>query len=161
LLRSSLWGLGLRYRLHWRTPTGRPDIVITARKLAVFVDGCFWHGCPVHYSRPSTQADYWAEKLRRNVERDRRQTLALEALGWTVLRTWEHEVHDDALAVATRISEVASGVVQPAATPEWRIVCVTPLSLKPGFERCLQQDLRDPTCRRTIDVLRKSIRVTT
>ena len=70
----------------------RPDFVFTARRLAVFVDGCFWHGCPRHGTRPRGNAGFWRAKFRRNRERDRRDTRNLRRAGWKVLRLWEHEL---------------------------------------------------------------------
>ncbi|GAB3156166.1 very short patch repair endonuclease [Microbispora hainanensis] len=94
-LRSALHRLGYRYRKDLRLDLGdvrvRPDIVFTGRKLAVFVDGCFWHVCPEHGRQPTTNEWYWAPKLRRNVERDRAADAALTAAGWQVVRLWEHE----------------------------------------------------------------------
>ncbi|MEV4568639.1 very short patch repair endonuclease [Nonomuraea sp. NPDC049419] len=94
-LRSALHRLGYRYRKDFRLDLGevkvRPDIVFTARKVTVFVDGCFWHVCPQHGREPTTNEWYWTPKLRRNIERDHRVNAALDAAGWTVLRLWEHE----------------------------------------------------------------------
>lgn len=95
LLRSALWAAGLRYRLHVRIIDFYPDVVFLCKKVAVFIDGCFWHGCPVHYVRPRTRESFWANKLVENVERDRRQTLTLESNGWRVVRVWEHEVQGE------------------------------------------------------------------
>lgn len=93
-LRSLLHREGLRFRVDMalRTSTGlvRPDVVFTKARLAVFVDGCYWHGCPEHGRVPKVNASYWGPKLARNVERDRANTAALEENGWTVLRFWEH-----------------------------------------------------------------------
>jgi DNA mismatch endonuclease (patch repair protein) len=103
VLRSALHRLGYRYRKDFllRFPDEvrvRPDIVFTARKVAVFVDGCFWHVCPQHGRQPTTNEWYWAPKLRRNMERDRRVNTALTDAGWQVVRIWEHESLEDALA---------------------------------------------------------------
>jgi DNA mismatch endonuclease (patch repair protein) len=68
----------------------RPDIVFTRRRVAVFVDGCFWHGCPDHGNVPSSNLEYWVPKLAANAERDRRVNVALEGDGWVVVRIWEH-----------------------------------------------------------------------
>ncbi len=69
----------------------RPDIVFVSARVAVYVDGCFWHECPEHGSAPKANREWWAEKLRANVERDRRHDAALRAAGWEVIRIWEHE----------------------------------------------------------------------
>lgn len=94
-LRQLLHAAGLRYRVDYRPDVkdlrSRPDIVFTRRKIAVFVDGCFWHACPEHCVVPSSNTDYWIPKLRANVERDRRNDRLLEGAGWLVLRVWEHE----------------------------------------------------------------------
>jgi DNA mismatch endonuclease (patch repair protein) len=93
-LRRALWKAGFRYRLRLRLP-GSPDVVFLHARLAVFVDGCFWHGCPVHYTKPVRNAVFWREKLKHNVRRDRAADQALAGLGWSVLRLWEHEVTQD------------------------------------------------------------------
>lgn len=92
LLRKALWTKGLRYRLHSKIEGIRPDIVFKTNRLAVFVDGCFWHGCPLHYVRPRSKPEFWADKLRANTVRDQIQTLRLIEDGWMVLRFWEHEI---------------------------------------------------------------------
>ncbi len=79
------------------------DIAFTRHKVAVFLDGCFWHSCPDHGSSPRTNAEWWRAKLDRNIKRDRETTEHLCGLGWTVLRFWEHEAPD---AVAECIREV-------------------------------------------------------
>jgi DNA mismatch endonuclease (patch repair protein) len=76
---------GTRFRV-------RPDFVFAARRLVVFVDGCFWHGCPQHGTRPRGNAAFWRAKFRRNQARDRRDTRRLGRAGWKVLRLWEHEL---------------------------------------------------------------------
>src|SRR5262245_28894726 len=93
-LRSALWQRGHRYRLHAMTPAGRPDLVFRKRKVAVFIDGCFWHGCPDHYVFPRTKREFWLAKLRANVERDQRQMRDLTAAGWAAVRVWEHDVYE-------------------------------------------------------------------
>ena len=109
-VRSLLYAAGLRYRVdypirvEWPRPI-RPDIVFTRQRVAVFCDGCFWHGCPEHGRRPNIQnGSYWTPKITGNVERDRAHTAALEAAGWTVLRFWEHEQPD---AIAAEIERAA------------------------------------------------------
>lgn len=101
-LRSHLHRRGRQFRKDKRinTPQAaraiRADIVFPREKVAVFVDGCFWHCCPEHGTDPATNSSYWRAKLSSNVERDRRQTKALEDDGWTVVRVWEHESAEDA-----------------------------------------------------------------
>ena len=92
-LRRELHRRGLRYRVEYPVPgmpRRRMDIAFTRAKVAVFVDGCFWHACPEHGTSPAQNGAWWAEKLRRNVERDRETDMHLEALGWTTVRVWEH-----------------------------------------------------------------------
>lgn len=95
-LRSALHRAGLRFRIHHkvRIDIGRPiviDIAFPRRRLAVFLDGCFWHACREHRSIPNANAAYWRPKLARNIERDRQTADRLERGGWTVIRIWEHE----------------------------------------------------------------------
>jgi DNA mismatch endonuclease (patch repair protein) len=110
-LRSALHRSGLRFFKHQRPQPAlscRADIVFPRRRLAVFVDGCFWHGCPEHGTRPRTNADWWEAKLTRNRLRDDRNGAELALAGWRVLRIWEHEEVDDAVA---RVREaLAEGV---------------------------------------------------
>ena len=102
-LRSALHALGYRYRKDLRLDLParrvRPDIAFTARKVAVFIDGCFWHACPDHGSKPKNNEWYWSPKLARNVERDRAADAALAEEGWTVVRLWEHVPVADAVAL--------------------------------------------------------------
>lgn len=105
-LRRELWRRGLRYRLDRAVLPGlrrRPDIVFGPRRVAVFVDGCFWHSCPDHATIPKANRDWWLAKLQRNVERDRDTDQRLEDAGWVVIRVWEHE---DARTAADLISGV-------------------------------------------------------
>lgn len=103
LLRRRLWAMGCRYRLRRKLP-GSPDLVFVGRRLAVFVDGCFWHGCSLHHTLPAANRDFWLRKLERNQARDRRVDEELAAMGWTVLRVWEHEVRADLEGAATRVA---------------------------------------------------------
>jgi DNA mismatch endonuclease (patch repair protein) len=109
VLRRELWRRGLRYRLHPELP-GRPDIMFTKQRVVVFCDGDFWHGRDLSSRLAKLagghNATYWLAKMQRNVERDRRQTAALEGLGWTVLRFWETDVLCRASHVADQINSV-------------------------------------------------------
>lgn len=102
VLRNALHQLGYRYRkdllLNLAGVRVRPDIVFTKRKVAVFVDGCFWHVCPQHGRQPTTNAWYWTPKLQRNMDRDARANAALTEAGWDVVRIWEHESLESAIA---------------------------------------------------------------
>lgn len=107
-LRKSLWASGLRYRIHYTLP-GKPDIVFVSARVAVFVDGCFWHRCPLHGVLPKSNADYWRKKLNNNVRRDREVDAKLASMDWKVLRFWEHEVNDDVQAVVADIQKQLGG----------------------------------------------------
>jgi DNA mismatch endonuclease (patch repair protein) len=107
-LRRRAHAEGLRYRVGIRPiPAIRrtADLVFPNRKIAVFLDGCFWHRCEVHFKLPRTNRDYWSQKIARNVARDRDTDELLIAAGWTVIRVWEHEPPD---AAVTRIQLVIS-----------------------------------------------------
>ncbi|HEY6495339.1 MAG TPA: very short patch repair endonuclease [Trebonia sp.] len=102
-LRTALHAMGYRYRKDMRLDLPlrrvRPDIAFTSRRVAVFVDGCFWHACPEHGSKPKNNEWYWSPKLAKNVERDRAADEALAQAGWTVVRLWEHVPLADAVAL--------------------------------------------------------------
>lgn len=94
LVRKILHSRGIRYRIDAAPETGmrcKADLLWRGLRLAVFIDGCFWHGCPEHATRPKANEAWWAEKLDGNIQRDRRTDLQLTTHGWTVLRFWEHE----------------------------------------------------------------------
>ena len=110
-LRRELHSRGHRFLKNARPETDigcRVDIVFRGPRLAVFVDGCFWHGCPAHGTRPRTNASYWEPKIARNMQRDRENNELLARRGWHVLRVWEHELTADAAsrveAELTRLS---------------------------------------------------------
>jgi DNA mismatch endonuclease (patch repair protein) len=100
-IRSLLHAQGYRFRKNMALALGstkvRPDIVFTRYRLAIFVDGCFWHRCPVHGTSPRANQWYWGPKLDRNVKRDQLVNEALRAAGWTVVRVWEHESPESAI----------------------------------------------------------------
>lgn len=112
---------GLRYRVDFAPLSDhrrlRADLVFTRARVAVFVDGCFWHGCPVHHTVAKKNADFWAAKVAGNRARDERVSALLENAGWAVLRFWEH---DDPAEVAVRIVAMvreAGSKGSPAAKP--------------------------------------------
>lgn len=93
-LRRRLHRQGYRYRVNHPLPglpRRRADLTFTANRVVVFVDGCFWHGCPEHGTSPRNNGEWWGEKLSRNVARDHETDTILTAAGWTVVRIWEHE----------------------------------------------------------------------
>ncbi|MFF1476130.1 very short patch repair endonuclease [Streptomyces sp. NPDC058301] len=113
VIRSLLHAQGLRYRVAAKPlPDLRrtADIVFRPAKLAVFIDGCYWHGCPEHYVPPKTNPGYWSDKVARNIARDRDTDRHLIDAGWTVLRFWEHESASDcALKIAAAVSKLRHG----------------------------------------------------
>jgi DNA mismatch endonuclease (patch repair protein) len=103
-IRSELHRRGLRFRVDRAPVTGlrsRADIVFGPSRVAVYVDGCFWHSCPEHATRPKANAEWWERKLNRNQDRDRETDRVLAEHGWTVVRIWEHE---DPVAAADRVA---------------------------------------------------------
>ena len=93
-LSSALHGLGLRFRIDQRVVSHLPyraDVVFRRAQVAVFIDGCFWHGCPQHATSSRSNAEWWRAKIARNRNRDKRATMCLRAAGWTVIRCWAHE----------------------------------------------------------------------
>ncbi|MBW1599980.1 very short patch repair endonuclease [Streptomyces sp. JJ38] len=110
VIRQLVHAQGLRYRVAARPLPGlrrTADMVFRPAKVAVFVDGCYWHGCPEHYIPPRTNSGYWSEKVARNVARDRETDMLLTEAGWTVLRFWEHESPDAcALKVFDTVTEL-------------------------------------------------------
>ncbi|GEK22882.1 XorII very-short-patch-repair endonuclease [Cellulomonas xylanilytica] len=119
-LRRALHAAGLRFRLHPRLARGcTPDLVLPRHRVAVFVDGCFWHGCPLHgRSTPwnGPNAALWEAKMTRNHERDVRSTMLAEAEGWTVVRIWEHEVTKDVEAAVALVRAACPGESRSAGT---------------------------------------------
>jgi len=109
-LRSALHARGLRFRKDHLVRAGetkaRVDLCFTRARVAVFVDGCFWHVCPQHHHAPKSNSGYWGPKLQANIDRDRRVTAAFLGDGWAVARCWEHE---DPMAAADRIEVLVRG----------------------------------------------------
>jgi DNA mismatch endonuclease (patch repair protein) len=105
LLRKALWSKGVKgYRLNWKKVSGRPDIAFPRKKLAIFVNGCFWHRCDkCSPNTPKTNVDFWNKKFHRNIERDHEKEAELIGLGWKVLVVWECEIKGDLQGVAARV----------------------------------------------------------
>lgn len=120
-LRSALHRLGLRYRVSIRPApeiAARADIVFMRARVAVFVDGCFWHGSPDHFKVPELNQQYWSAKITRNRRRDSEVSAALREAGWVVLRIWEHEVPETVARTVAKnlrpVNETPPGCVPPA-----------------------------------------------
>ncbi|NLL10643.1 MAG: very short patch repair endonuclease [Methanomicrobiales archaeon] len=100
IIRRKLFASGVRgYRVHYDLP-GKPDIVFTKKKVVIFIDGCFWHKCPICFQEPETRKKFWVDKIDKNCERDLINNLVLVEKGWTIIRIWEHHIRknsDDVL----------------------------------------------------------------
>jgi len=103
LVRKELFKRGYRYRKNVKTIYGKPDIVLSKYKLAIFLDSCFWHSCPYHSNIPDSNRSYWIKKLERNKRRDIEVNKKLKKEGWKVLRFWEHSIKKDLLNVIKKI----------------------------------------------------------
>jgi DNA mismatch endonuclease (patch repair protein) len=102
------------YRLHWKKAPGRPDIAYPGRRVAVFVNGCYWHRCPhCRPPLPKSHPEFWSAKFAANQERDARKTAELEAAGWVVVTVWECRVHED-------VSSVIDALRRVDDKPSWR-----------------------------------------
>ncbi|MEU4249568.1 very short patch repair endonuclease [Amycolatopsis sp. NPDC026612] len=117
-LRKALHSAGFRYRVHRRPVKGvrrEADLVFAPARVAVFVDGCFWHGCPEHATWPKNNAEFWREKIETNRRRDANTDTRLNDAGWLAVRIWEHEsveVATDRVITAVRERRRVSGVLQ-------------------------------------------------
>lgn len=103
-LRRKLHARGLRFRKDARPEPDircKADIVFTRARVCVFIDGCFWHGCPQHFTPPKTNTEWWLEKIEDNIRRDREKTRQLQETGWAILRFWEHELANSGIDVVT------------------------------------------------------------
>ena len=104
-LRQALFRAGLRYRIKAKVRLpGSPDLVFPRARVVIFVDGCFWHGCPVHGTWPKTNRNFWASKIKRNRDRDRAADRALRVLGWYPVRIWEHAIRNELARCVARLN---------------------------------------------------------
>lgn len=116
-VRQLVHAAGLRYRVNARPEADlrrTADLLFTRARVAVFIDGCYWHGCPEHFTMPVTNSDYWSTKIGRNRARDLETTVLLEERGWFVLRFWEHE---SPTWVAARVAELVRDASDGAPDP--------------------------------------------
>lgn len=112
-IRRALHKSGIRYRIDEKSLPGRPDIVLTKAKIAIFVDGCFWHHCSDHGVSPKNNGEWWLAKFRQNQERDARKDEQLRNLGWLPLHVWEHTPVEDAVSLIERLWRKRTGRHQP------------------------------------------------
>jgi DNA mismatch endonuclease (patch repair protein) len=104
--RRALWAAGVRgWRLHKSSLPGKPDLIFSSSRVVVFIDSCFWHGCPSHLRMPKSNLDYWEAKIARNRARDRSATKELKSLGWSVLRFWEHDIQNDLKGSVSKLQQ--------------------------------------------------------
>lgn len=109
ILRKALSSAGLKgYRLHSKLP-GKPDIVFLKKRIAIFIDGCFWHKCPSCFVKPGTNKKFWKEKIDSNVKRDKTVTAELRGSGWKVLRIWEHELSREKIIKRKILDRIKDG----------------------------------------------------
>jgi len=108
LLRQGLCSDGIRgYRLNWKKVPGKPDIAFPGRKIAIFVNGCYWHRCPIcDLALPKTNKEFWKEKFEKNIARDKMSTKRLIDLGWVALTIWECEINADAMECVKKIRKI-------------------------------------------------------
>lgn len=104
-LRKALWNAGIKgYRLNWKKAPGRPDIAFPGKKIAIFVNGCFWHRCEKCYSNlPKTNTEFWLDKFTKNTARDERKSQELKSLGWTVITIWECDINKSLLTTVEMV----------------------------------------------------------
>lgn len=105
LFRKELWKLGLRYRKNSGKYFGKPDIVLKQRKVVIFIDSCFWHGCKKHCRIPTVHKSYWVQKIARNVARDREVAKHYKKQEWKIFRIWEHDLQKDLGNIVKKITE--------------------------------------------------------
>lgn len=108
ILRKALWENGIKgYRLHWKKIPGKPDISFVGKKIAIFVNGCFWHRCPhCNPSTPKSNIEFWKNKFNKNIERDITKKIELKQLGWKTLTLWECEINKTTLYCINEIKKI-------------------------------------------------------
>lgn len=146
LVRRAVHSLGLRYRVGFRPIPGlrrTADLVFTRAKVAVFVDGCFWHGCPEHYTAPRSNCEFWRLKLAGNRARDVQTTKILESAGWVVLRFWTHE-QPDVIAKTIRTEVMRRREAQSRVSRD-----ITDSASKPLLSYAVARKSVDPRAART------------
>lgn len=112
--RKSLWHAGFRYRKNPKKYFGKPDIVLKKYKKVIFIDSCFWHGCPKHLRVPKSNKKFWEDKISRNIERDKEVTRYYKKQKWTIIRIWEHEINKDEL-LKKKIEKVSKQILEDSS----------------------------------------------
>lgn len=105
-VRKALWAKGFRYRIHDKSIIGTPDVSNKSKKIAIFVDGCFWHGCKRCYVPPKTNSDYWKNKYQKNKERRKKVVKALTKEDWKIIQIWEHELKINPHKILVKIASL-------------------------------------------------------
>lgn len=123
-LSKELWKHGFRFRRNVKGLLGTPDFALKTKKIVIFVDSCFWHGCMEHCKMPKSNVEFWNEKINRNKKRDLKVTQHYVSGGWTILRIWEHSIKSDLPACIKNIDKVynSSKSVLSCKLPEVRII---------------------------------------
>ena len=108
IFRKTLWDNGIRgYRLNWRKVPGSPDIAFTRQKLAIFINGCFWHRCPkCELPLPKSNTEFWKDKFNKNVKRDKKKNMQLINFGWRVLVVWECDIKSNIQDVILEVRQI-------------------------------------------------------
>lgn len=103
--RSSLWRRGFRFFKNVKSLPGKPDVVFPKKKIAIFLDSCFWHGCPLHLKLPVSNADYWRNKIEKNRNRDKEINTIYKEMNWKILRIWEHDLKTDFESCLVKVTQ--------------------------------------------------------
>lgn len=155
-LRKALWRQGLRYRLHHKLIDKiRPDIVFVKAKVAIFIDGCQWHGCPSHYVSPRTRTEFWGNKLLENNLRDVTQTRILIENGWSVYRVWEHKIWEDLPGVVKKILDILFGR-EVVNQDDWRVFQVEIIDQQNNLEKRYMRRLIVPDEIKVVEQIRST-----
>lgn len=100
---KDLWAQGLRFRKNTNSLPGKPDISVKTKKKVVFIDSCFWHGCPIHFRLPKSNVEFWRNKITTNIHRDLKISAYYTTKNWSILRVWEHDVKNNYSAAIEKI----------------------------------------------------------
>jgi DNA mismatch endonuclease (patch repair protein) len=114
IIRKLLWQHGIKnYRIHYKLP-GKPDIVFLKNRIAIFIDGCFWHKCPKCFRKPATRTTFWMKKIWNNLNRDRKNEEILKNSKWKIIRVWEHDIKKNPEKTVKKIMRLIQENSNPA-----------------------------------------------